>query len=317
MTREEQENRKLENQLKRIEETVLLCTKFLLTNASDIELSNMTLISSSTVGRRLTNKGNVIQAYDAVKKNLLEASWSEEEIPKDGIELFELIAKKRQENLLRGKSLGGQTTLLNHVYNKGADGKFEGSTKIELSVIYKEIENQYKFMVHAALTFRLHLDTLSNLLQIDENELLENMIRLVPNSYNAITYLLYHDVNEQTIARQEFLSYYRELLNAIRTKDIEEKKRLISIVTDFNVAQIRKKHQLGDPLSEQEIEAILKYQIKYALTQEEISLMFDINRANYSKRVEKIIQKNLGLKTKYEYLSDYNVYRFKEGRRRG
>ena len=48
MTREEQEKRKLENQNKRVEETVLLCTEFLLSNASDIELSEKTKISSLT-----------------------------------------------------------------------------------------------------------------------------------------------------------------------------------------------------------------------------------------------------------------------------
>lgn len=317
MTREEQEKRKLENQNKRVEETVLLCTEFLLSNASDIELSEKTKISSSTVGRRLTNKDNVLLAYDGVKEKLLENGQDIENIPATGSLLFDLIAQKRQENLLRGKSLGGQTTLLNHVYTKSEEGKFDGSTKIKIDVIYKSLESQYRFIVHAALTFRLHLDTLSHLLQIDENELLENMIRIVPSAYDAITSLLYHDVNDQEKARNEFLSYYRELLNAIRAKDIEEKKRLINIISDSKVAEIRKNHNSGDAISDEDIEAILKYQIKYSLTQDETALMFGINRANYSKRLERYLLDNPSLRQKYEYLSDYNARRFKEARRYG
>lgn len=317
MTREEQENRKLENQIKRVNETALLCTEFLLTNASDIELSTKTGISSSTVGRRLTNKDNVLLAYDEVKDNLLEKGQDIEDIPATGSLLFDLIVQKRQENLLRGKSLGGQTTLLNHVYIKSEEGKFDGSTKIKIDVIYKGLESQYRFIVHAALTFRLHLDTLSQMLQIDENELLENMIRIVPSAYDAITSLLYHDVNDQEKARNEFLSYYRELLNAIRTKDIEEKKRLINVISDSKVAEIRKNHNPGDALSDEDIEAILKYQVKYSLTQDETTLMFGINRANYNKRLERVLLNNPSLRQKYEYLSDYNAKKFKEARRYG
>ena len=317
MTREEQEKRKSENINRRINETAILCAEFLLTNESDIELSQKTGISSSTVGRRLTNKNTISLAYDEIKEKLIENGKNEEDIPLSGSLLFDLISRRRQENLLRGKSLGGQTTLLNHVYNKTADGKFDGSTKIKIDVIYKDLNNQYRFIVHAALTFRLHLDTLSQLLQIDENELLENMIRIVPNAYDALKYLLYHDVNDQEMARGEFLSYYRELLNAVRTKDVEDKKRLIAVVSDARVAEIRKKREPGGILSDEEMEAIVIYQVKYALTQDAVTAMFDINRGNYSKRLERILANNLSLKQKYDYLSDYNQFKFKEARKNG
>jgi len=317
MTREEQEQRKLANQLKRVNETTLLCTEFLLTNESDIELSQKTGISSSTVGRRLTNKENISLAYEDIKEKLVEKGQKEDEIPTTGSLLYDLISKRRQENLLRGKSLGGQTTLLNHVYSQTSDGKFDGSTKIKIDVLYKDIDNQYKFIVHAALTFRLHLDTLSQMLQIDENELLENMIRIVPNAYDAIKYLLYHDVNDQNIARGDFLNYYRELLNAIRMKDIDEKKRLISVVSDSKVAEIRKKHEPGDVLTDEEFEAIVTYQVKYGLTQELVTAMFDINIANYNLRIGRVLTNNPKLRQKYDYLSEYNKFKFKEARRYG
>lgn len=317
MTREEQEERKTQNHLKRLNETITLCVLFLMTNASDIELSNKTEISSSTVGRRLTNRLNILQSYDVVKTKLLENGWTLEQIPENGEKLFELIATKRQENLAIGKSLGGQTTFLNHIYTRGSDGKFEGTTRIKLDALYKDPEKQYKFIVHAALTFRLHLDTLSQLLQIDENEMLENMIRIVPGAYEAITFLLYHDVCDQNTARQEFLEYYRELINAIRTKDSESKKKLISVVSDARVAKIKNEREAGDLISDEEILAILNYQIKYALKQDEVADMFKINRSNYAKRALKLLESDTGLYKKYEYLSDYNLSSIKGVRRHG
>ena len=156
MTRDEVEQRKKKNFQRRIDETIVLCTEFLLTNASDIDLANRLRMSSSTVGRRLTDKTYVVQAYEGVKQKLLNAGIAEKDIPATGDQLFLHVAKKRQENLLRGKALGGQTTLLNHVYLKEDDSKFNGVTKLSLSAFYSNTEKQYHFLANAALYFRLH-----------------------------------------------------------------------------------------------------------------------------------------------------------------
>ena len=313
MTREEQEQRKIEEQNKKITETALLCADFLVSNASDIELSGRSQVSSSTVGRRLTNKNYVVSSYFMVIFNLEKMGYPKEKIPKSGEELFEIIAKKRQENLLRGKALGGQTTLLNHVYLKNNEGKFDGSTKLRLDVIYHSEESQYRFLIHAALTFRLHSNTLSDLFQMDEKELYEKLIQYANGTYYALMYLFYHDMKDQKVARKEFLNYYGELLNAIRNKDIDGKRRLISVISDKDALEFRKNFQEGNIISEEELIILLKYQLKYALTGDKMESIFLVERKNYQKRVKKLIEKHEDLRLDYENLLDYNIDKGKKG----
>lgn len=319
MTREEQEQIKLENQNKRIDETVLLCTEFLLTNLSDIELSNKTGISSSTVGRRLTNQSFIYSSFPKVKENLLKSGLKEEQIPKSSEELFELIQTKRQENLLKGKALGGQTTLLNHIYLKGPDTLFQGSTKLSLNAIYSTTLEQYKFIINASLYFRLHLDTLSKLFQIEEKELLDNMLRYGNRCYESLKTLFYHDSKDQNIARIEFMNYYREMLDAIRHKNLNEKSRLTNIISDKNASllltkiKMAKEKKLSISLSNEDIETLIKYQLKYYITTRDVAYMFLIDRNNYQRRVTNYLEENLELKKEYESLMAYNEYKYKKG----
>lgn len=281
---------------KMIEETKMLVNLFLETNASDIELSKMTGISSSTVGRRLTNESNILRAF-----------------PDKGSSIYELVKGKRQENLQRGKALGGQTSLLNHIYTKDASGKFTGSSKIRLDVVYPNEESQYRFLVHVALTFRLHLDTLSSLLGIDEDELLRKMNEVSPASYEALQFLFCSDIKNQDLAKERFIDYYRELLKAISSKDLKEKRRLINMVTDSKVSEFKKRWKPGDKISDEDLRTLLNYQLKYALTTNTLVYNFNINRPNYQRRVYNLIETEPELKQDYEYLSDFNS-RFRKGR---
>lgn len=307
---------------KRREETILLCIKFLETNASDKELSEMTNISSSTVGRRLTNKAYIEIVYSLVKEGLIENGFKEE-IPENGEKLFELIAKKRQDNLLRGKAIGGQTTLLNHVYLKDEQGKFEGSAKLSLEVFYRDKEKQYKFLINAALHFRLHLDTLQSLFNIPEKELLDNMITVGSNVYEHLKILFYHDSTNQEKARRNFVMYYHDLLEALRHKNRDEQARLLSIIGDSKAVSLKKKIRECNlkneklTLSEEDIETLLKYQLKYMLSGHEISYVFDIDRKNYNKRIQTFLEMHEDYRERYETLADYNTYKYKQGERRG
>lgn len=321
MTIEERERKKLEDYNKRLNETILLCTEFLLTNLSDIDLSKKTGISSSTVGRRLTkiNQEYIIVSYDRVVENLKSAGISEEEIPKTSMELFELIQKKRQENLEKGKALGGQTTFLNHVYVRGDNGEFQGVKKLSLNAIYTDTIKQYKFLINAALCFRLHLDTLSVLFQLEENELLQNMLN--HGNYDALTTLFYHDGKDQNVARIEFMNYYREMLEAIRNKNSKEQARLINIISDKNALLLNKRikeakeNDLSINLSEEDIEVLIRYQLKYYLSARDIAYIFSLDRSNYQRRVTSYLAAYPELKTDYEDLMTWNEYKYRKGRK--
>jgi len=287
-----------EQDIKIIEETKMLVELFLKTNASDIELSKMTGISSSTVGRRLTNKGYITKAFF-----------------ENGEELYETIKNKRQENLLKGKALGGQTTLLNHVYAKDEAGKFNGSTKIRLDVIYQKKENQQRFLTHLALYFRLHLDTLSILFQIDENELHDMLYENATNSKFSLDYLFNYDNRNQDLARESFLSYYRELLNAIREKNLEERKRLINEVCDVKAIEFKKNRQLGSKIKKEDIRTLINYQLKYSISIYSLCIMFDIDEENYRKRVNNYLQDKPDLQKEFEDLLAFGQHMYRESKK--
>lgn len=282
--------RSVSQEEKIIRETKELVELFLQTNASDIELSKMTGISSSTVGRRLTNVQNISKAF-----------------PLNGLELSRQIKTKRQENLLHGKALGGQTTLINHVYLQQEDGKFNGATKLRLDILAKDENTIYRILMHAALTFRLHPDTLSEMFQIDEKELYEKLLNVSGNCYDAMMFLFYHDGRSQSKAKSDFLDFYRALLNAIRNKDIDEKKRVIGMVSDARASEFKKRNRIdGEKISDEEIYVLIKYQVKYALNGEIMARIFNINRTTYVSRVSKILDSDEELKELYLYLVDYN-----------
>ena len=93
---------------------LFLSKLFLESNYSDIELSNITGISSSSVGRYLTSN---------LAKEVL------------GSDIYTEISRKRQENLYNAKIKGGQNFIKQNVPFKDNEGKFIGSYKRWLKVL--------------------------------------------------------------------------------------------------------------------------------------------------------------------------------------
>ena len=177
--------RSVSQEEKIIRETKELVELFLQTNASDIELSKMTGISSSTVGRRLTNKKRIIQVYGY----------------KIGEEIYNQVMGIRKNNLQKGKKIGGQKSMLNNVYVKDENGKFSGSTKLRVDVIYDDELLQKHFLFHLALTFKAKPKTIADLFQIDEKKLLEDLIGVSMGGYNSLLNLIYHDNSDQELVK--------------------------------------------------------------------------------------------------------------------
>ena len=262
-----------EQEAKMLEETRLLVDLFLKTQESDIALEKRTGISSSTVGRRLTNKKRIINVYGS----------------DIGTSLYEQIMEIRKNNLQKGKKIGGQKSMLNNVYVKDENGKFSGSTKLRLDVIYDGELLQQHFLFHLALTFRAKPKTLADLFQLDEKKLLEDLIGVSLGGYNSLLYLLYHDNTDQDLVKQNIISYYRDLLNAISKKDNEEKARLINLVSDEKASLVKKSLEEGKTnisnLTDDEIEILFRYQIKYVLSVTEVANTFGIDAKIYEMRI--------------------------------
>lgn len=267
-----------EQEAKMLEQTHLLVELFLKTQESDIALEKRTGIPSSTVGRRLTNKKRIVDVYGF-------------EI---GQEIYAKIMEIRKNNLQKGKKIGGQKSMLNNVYVKDELGKFSGSTKLRLDVIYDDELLLKHFLFHLALTFRAKPKTIAGLFQLDEKKLLEDLISVSMSGYNSLLYLLYHDNSDQDLAKQNIISYYRELLNAISKQNNAEKYRLINLISDEKIATIKKSLEEGktsiETLDSKDIEELLKYQLKYALSVNELANTFGIDANIYEVKISEFLK---------------------------
>lgn len=265
-----------EQEAKMLEETKLLVDLFLKTQESDIDLEKRTGISSSTVGRRLTNKKRIIQVYGY----------------KIGEEIYNQVMGIRKNNLQKGKKIGGQKSMLNNVYVKDENGKFSGSTKLRVDIIYDDELLQKHFLFHLALTFKAKPKTIADLFQIDEKKLLEDLIGVSMGGYNSLLNLIYHDNSDQELVKQNIISYYRELLYAISKKDNEEKIRLINMVSDEKASLVKKALEDGTvntaSLTDEEVEVLFRYQIKYALSVTEVANTFGLDAKIYEMRISSL-----------------------------
>ncbi len=274
-----------------IHETVFLVKLFLKTNCSDVDLSKLTKISSSTVGRRLTNKEWIMKAF-----------------PDNGEELYEEIAKKRQQNIEKGKIMGSQISLLNKNFNRD---NINSVPALRFDVLFKNPQSSLIFIYHMALTFKTELSTLADLLQISERDLERQMTKAKPGSsyyfYNLKQY--YFDQEE---AKIRFVRYYQELLEALKNGQKGMLHELLMAVTDNKAESIIKNRQSGEIISDKDLMIILIYQLKYFISTRSTCQIFGINIHNYRERVKRLLELNPELNRQYDFLISY--YSVKKGR---
>lgn len=271
-----------------IAETKYLVEYYLNTNKSDVEISKATGISSSTVGRRLTNKKRILEAF-----------------PEDGLKKYNEVAERRKANLARAKIIGGQTSRLNNTIVNGKSKDFSGTVKLSLDILHQNQEQQWKFLMHIALCFRLKLGSLANLFHLDEKLIIKKFLGLKGGVYNSLLYLFYQDVTDQQIAIEKFLNYYKELLTAIKNKDIEQENNLKKQVTDYSVSEFIKEFETSKTLTDDNIEVLLNYQLKYALTFDNMINRFNLNGMEYQNKVMQFISDKPYLKERLDALIDY------------
>lgn len=274
---------------KMIDEIKYLVELFLNTSMSDVQLAEKTGLSSSTIGRRLTDKAKIIKAY-----------------PKNGMEIYEKVMARRKENLQKAKIIGGQTSMLNNTYLLNSDGKFTGSVaKLRLDVIFDNEIEQWEFLCNIALTFKINLKTISRLFQIDEKKALENLISHNRKAYTSLIYLFYRDKTDQEIASTKFISYYKELLAAVKNKDNELLKSLINQVGDSNIEINLKDRVPFAELTELQLVTLIEHQLKYSLSSTQIAKEFDIDVTYYHSKVYEYLSDKPTLKDNYDNLLDY------------
>lgn len=291
-----------------IKETIILVKLFLKYNLSDVALAEATNMSSSTIQRRLTNKENIIKAFDVYTMD----SFENDSKLSYGEYIFELVQKKRKENLQEARKKGGLESQKNNAYIKALDGEFSGNKQIiNLEYLYnnpKKSEDeqkklQYTYLMHIMLYFRLRYQSLAELLNVDVETLKKNMTRYNNNTYVSLfqmdnTFF----ASNQKKAQADVMEYYNELKNAKKENDKETLKKLLHQVDDSmyklvkdnykkKLQYVGKTNTRAISLSDEEILVILKFQLKYSLSTLTVADDMGLNRNTLGKRYRNLFSK--------------------------
>ena len=196
------------------------------------------------------------------------------------------------------------TAIINKMQQLSNEKRPEPKLKVEL--FYKRLEDQRQFLIHLALTFRATFKTIEELFNIS----LDNLFAQTDEyTYSVAFNYLNVELLDQEEVKRKIIAYYKEYLDAYRNKDIEKIRKLIRSVTDYDIKKYKLTHVVGSPFTSDDIIALLKYQLKYGLSNNKMGEIFHIDSTKYSKNVYMILEQEQykDLKIRYERLMDYNI----------
>jgi len=275
-----------EKEEKIIREIQMLVKIFLITRLSDIELANKTGLSSSTVGRRLTDKERILKAF-----------------PDKGEKVYTTIQKLRKLNLAKGKMLGAETSKMNY-------GTDEVKQNLNINVFGVTQEKQMNVLKHMILTFRPKLSLLSELFQIEENQLYELIMLYAKDSSESIKYIFEFEYTDQNVAREKIISFYQDLVNAKNSKDKNEISSVWAQIDDSRYERFKNNRQPLSRLCDEDIELVVSYQLKKCCAQEEACKTLGISFSQYKIRLKEIICPGHPLYNQYEQLAAYKNFKY-------
>lgn len=170
------------------------------------------------------------------------------------------------------------------------------------------IENNIQFWFKILFTFKLSLQQFGELVQVTDLDLLSKMLFVEAkntNKYyiNALKYLFGYTSNDKNTENLKKAKNYLLWLSEAKKKDPMRYRNLLEYINDKEYKDIVKKHayNLGMTLSDEEVEKIIKYRLKYALPQKVIPFNWayikprcpeylldeleELNRVNYENSV--------------------------------
>ena len=273
---------------KMLDETRLVVNLLLNNVYNDKEIAKRSGIDIDKVGYYLTNHGLIISAFCFDPNDTKERMKAEK--------IYESVQSIRAR-IDQTREVKEEIPLANP------------NAKVNLGLLYKDEKKQIKFLISAILTFRVKLETLSELLNLDKDIISKKIYKYSSQYYESLNYLFYSDYYNQEIARKNFLNFYYQLLKAKKENNIEEINKCISMIDDSKINQLLNK--VGEiKFTDEEIEIIVKFQLKYAI---QSTLMTNIlqynNRSAYYRRIVNFFDRNPqleDLKNRYEELMNYH-----------
>lgn len=175
-----------------------------------------------------------------------------------------------------------------------------------LNQMFPSDEKRYRFIAKCALTFGVRLDELSEILEIDKDELYRKMQNFYPEKSSSLDLLFKYGMKKQNQAKGKFLIYCDKLYLACKKHDKQRIKELLEILNDNKAIEIKLKHKRSNEvLKDSDIIAILLFQIKYMMSPSNVGEFFGIDRNGYSKRVRKLADEYPDLVSDFDYLCDF------------
>lgn len=187
--------------------------------------------------------------------------------------------------------------------------------KIVLNNLFKSNLNKKSFILETALVFRLNLDSLFLLYDIDQifnvstkEELYKKMLTDYYMIDYSLKYLFSNDNTDQNIAINNFINYYNKLMIALKMHN-ETYKEYLDMLSDHEINDVQRKETFE--LTDNDYLTILNYQLKYAIPTRMIEKEFDIYRTTYTRRINKLLEQNPILQEKYQNLMNYDIDLYK------
>lgn len=180
---------------------------------------------------------------------------------------------------------------------------------MSLKYLYQMFPDENKrrrFIINCALTFGLRAETLAALLNTSVETIKSELLYNISYMHNSMQALFHIGMNNQEEAKQNFIEFFNKLVTAGKSNNKEEISNVLATISDRKAMQIMRREGRGtSKLSDEQILAILKYQIKYMLETKSIARIFNIDRGTYSSRVRNLGPEYANLISDFDYLSDF------------
>ena len=174
----------------------------------------------------------------------------------------------------------------------------------KLEKMFPTEEVRKRFLTMAILEFQLSMDDLEFLLGIDKKTLYDEYV--YGNGNIGETVKKEFDFNSELpgVAKERFLTYLNRLQRAIKYGNEKLAKSILEELYDKEIVKFKRNHEFGERISDEEILAMVKYQIKYLLSNNQLGKILNISKRNYSVRLQKLLPNYPDLQKKHDLLTN-------------
>lgn len=174
----------------------------------------------------------------------------------------------------------------------------------KLEKMFPTEEVRKRFITMAILEFRLSVEDLESLLGIDKKIIYEEFVYGNGNIGENVKKEFDFYGELPGVAKERFLTYLNRLQRAIKYGNEKLAKSILEELYDKEIVKFKRNHEFGERISDEEILAMVKYQIKYLLSNNQLGKILNISKRNYSARLQKLLPNYPDLQKKHDLLTN-------------